>query len=87
MISLISSPPCGMANSILRCYKIVGLISSRIHSRAIVSQQIGRGSFKQVKKRGPYRHYSAEERASIGKYAIDHGVNEAESVSIQSSIE
>ena len=73
-----------MANSILRYYKPIGVsnprspLSSKIPSRAIESaNKEVEDILSKSKRKGPYRRYTPEERATIGKYAIDHGVNEA----------
>ena len=60
-----------------------GLLSARVPSLAIsaanreVRAAIEEQRKKKSKKRGPYTVFTAQERARIGKYALDHGVTAA----------
>ncbi len=63
------------------CPNPMGSLSSSVAPRAIAraNQEVDRliVESKQPKKRGPYRKYTPEIRAAIGKYANTNGVHAA----------
>ena len=55
-----------------------GSLSQSVPSRAIAAanEEVTRAR-SGVKKRGPYRRYTPEERMEIGRYASNHGITAA----------